>query len=140
MNIDAILFTGLISAFTQYFAVVLTAVCIVDYFSYKSRRILLITLPYLFVTPAIFTIASSLLFHPYSNGMLLHSSLLSYYNLTMASTIHLLLGFMVLVMYSRDILLTAKSRIVHVWRRRTEDRLPFSYEPVDIEGVDGYRR
>lgn len=123
MDINTVVLTGLVSIVTQYCAVILAAICIVDFFSYKTRKILFITLPYLFLLPVIFSAVSNFLFHAHSNGMLHHISLLSYYNLTTASTIHLFLGFMVIGIYLRDILSKTKSLVTQrrarmKWGRR----------------------
>lgn len=111
MEINIVFLTGLVSIVTQYCAVVLSAICIVDFFSYKTRKILSITLLYLFLLPVIFTAVSISLFHGHSNDMLLQVSSLSYHNLTAASTSHLFFGFLVIGVYSRDILSKTKSLV-----------------------------
>lgn len=117
MDINVVSLTGLISIFTQYFAVILATICIVDYFSHKTRKLLFVALIYLFLLPVVFSAVSVFWFHTYSSGMLPSLSYnLSYYNLTAASTLHLLLGLMIIGLYSTDILSRAKSLVIQVRR------------------------
>jgi len=121
MDINVVSLTGLLSIFTQYFAVILATICIVDFFAHKTRKLLFIALPYLFLLPVVFSAVSIFWFHTHSNGVLLHFSFnLAYYNLTAASTLHLLLGLMIVGMYLWDILPRTKSLVIRV--RRTHNR------------------
>lgn len=117
MDINVVSLTGLVCIFTQYFAVILATICIVDFFSRKTRKLLFVALIYLFLLPVVFSAVSISWFHTHSTGMLPALSYsLSYYNLTAASTLHLLLGLMIIGMYSQDILSRTKSLVTQVRR------------------------
>lgn len=117
MDLNIVFFTGLVSIFTQYCAVILAAICVVDFFSYKTRKLLFIALPYLFLLPVVFSAVSIFWFHALSNSALPHLPFtLSHYNLTAASTLHLLLGLMIVGMYLSDIWSRTKSRAIQLRR------------------------
>ncbi len=121
MDINTVFLTGLASIFSQYCAVVLAAICIVDFFSYKTWKLLFIALPYFFLLPVVFSAISTFWFHTHSNDVFSYASFsLSYYNLTAASTLHLLLGLMVIGVYLRDILSRAKSLVTQVQRAHNQ--------------------
>lgn len=104
MNVSLVFLTGVLSLVTQYCAVIVTTVCIVDFFSYKTKRILLIAASYLFLLPIIQLAIADFLVQTHSNGNLhLAAFRLSYGNILSAITLHVLLGLLVIVLYSGSI-------------------------------------
>lgn len=115
MDIDLVSLTCLLSAVTMYSAVMLAVLCILDFFSYKTIKILCITLSYLFLSPTIFVAISYYLRSMHGSAALWNITLeRSISNLLTASTLHLILGLFVIVPYLWDILSATKSLVTRI--------------------------
>lgn len=103
---DIISLTGVISIATQYLAVVFAVFCIVDFLSYRTRKVLLVSLFYLFLSPIILLIFAYSLLFTYGSGILTNPIFsMSYNNLLISCLLHLLFGFIISGIYLRNVIL-----------------------------------
>lgn len=103
IDISLVNLTGFLSIISQFFAVVLSVFCIVDFLSYRTRKVLLITLSYLFfLAIALLAFAQSLL-QTYGGGMLWNVEFsVSYNSILISCLLHLFFGVIIIGIHLRN--------------------------------------
>jgi len=120
MNVSLVFLTGVLSLVTQYCAVILATVCIVDFFSYRTKQTVLIVASYLSLLLIIQLAIADFLVQTHVNGNLhLAAFRLSYSNVASAITLHALIGLLVIVLYSGSIK-SGITSLVRAWLKPSQ--------------------
>jgi len=103
--IDIVFWTGLLSFITQYCALMLVTIFIIDFFSYKSKKALLISTSYFILLPVILLVVASFLLQMYANGILREIVFQHCYrNILLSFTVHVSFGLLIFCFYLKNII------------------------------------
>lgn len=116
IEMEIVFWTGLLSFITQYSAVIVITIFIVDFFSYRSKKALLIATFYFFLLLVINSVIANFLLQTYASGALHHVTFQHCYsNILLATSIHVFFGLLIFCLYLKSIALGAASLAVNVW-------------------------
>jgi len=111
---DIVYWTGLLSFASQYTALVIVTVFIVDYLSYRSKKALLIATIY-FCSSLVIYLAIANFILQIGDTMLYMTFLHSYNNILLTIANHVFFGLLILCLQLKTIILGTKSLAVNAW-------------------------
>jgi hypothetical protein len=114
VEMDIVYWTGLLSFASQYTALVIVTVFIVDYLSYRSKKALLIATIY-FCSSLVIYLAIANFILQIGDTMLYMTFLHSYNNILLTIANHVFFGLLILCLQLKTIILGTKSLAVNAW-------------------------
>lgn len=114
VEMDIVTWTGLLSFASQYTALVIVTVFIVDYLSYRSKKALLIATIY-FCSSLVIYLAIANFILQIGDTLLYMTFLHSYNNILLTIANHVFFGLLILCLQLKTIILGTKSLAVNAW-------------------------
>lgn len=114
VEMDIVYWTGLLSFASQYTALVIVTVFIVDYLSYRSKKALLIATIY-FCSSLVIYLAIANFILQIGDTLLYMTFLHSYNNILLTIANHVFFGLLILCLQLKTIILGTKSLAVNAW-------------------------
>jgi len=113
IEMDIVLWTGLLSCITEYIALIVVMIFVVDFFSYRSKKALFVASFYFFLLTIIHLVIADFVLQMFLSGALHHTRFVrSYSNILLALSIHVFFGLLILCINLGRIVPGAVSRIV----------------------------